>query len=96
MPDVAASDGSACSSGSPLSSHVLLAMGRTAEEAESTIRFSLGYATTKGEIEHAVEAVELAVREVRDVLGIAEKAYEARDEAGVAGATRWTGTIRYA
>jgi cysteine desulfurase len=96
MPDVAASDGSACSSGSPLPSHVLLAMGRTAEEAESTIRFSLGYATTKGEIEHAVEVVELAVREVRDLLGIAERACHYRDRVGVAPATRWTGAIRHA
>ena len=53
-----------------LPSHVLLAMGRTVEEAESTIRFSLGYATTKGDIEHAVEAVTRAVREVRGVLGL--------------------------
>jgi cysteine desulfurase len=95
MPDVAASDGSACSSGSPLPSHVLLAMGRTAEEAESTIRFSLGYATTKGEIEHAVEAVELAVREVRDLLGITGRGCDGRDRAGVA-AARGKGAIRYA
>jgi cysteine desulfurase len=96
MPDVAASDGSACSSGSPLPSHVLLAMGRTAEEAESTIRFSLGYATTKGEIEHAVEVVELAVREVRDLLGITGRKCDDRDRAGVAAATRWKGAIRHA
>jgi cysteine desulfurase len=82
MPDVAVSDGSACSSGSPLPSHVLLAMGRTAEEAECTIRFSLGYATTKGEIERAIEVVELAVRQVRDVLRIAEGACDERNHMG--------------
>ena len=69
MPEVAASDGSACSSGSPLPSHVLLAMGRTAEEAESTIRFSLGYGTTRDHVELAAEAAERAVKEVRAALG---------------------------
>jgi cysteine desulfurase len=69
MPEVAASDGSACSSGSPLPSHVLLAMGRTAEEAESTIRFSLGYGTTRQHVELAAEAVERAVKEVHAALG---------------------------
>lgn len=96
MPDVAASDGSACSSGSPLPSHVLLAMGRTADEAECTIRFSLGYATMKGEIEYAIEVVELAVRHVRDVLGLAERAYDERNQVGVVAATRSTGVIRHA
>jgi cysteine desulfurase len=96
MPDVAASDGSACSSGSPSPSHVLLAMGRTAEEAECTIRFSLGYATTKGEIEHAIEVVEVAVRQVRHVLGIAERACDERNQVDVVAATRSTGAIRHA
>lgn len=70
MPEVAASDGSACSSGSPLPSHVLLAMGRTAEEAECTVRFSLGYGTTRQQVELAVEAAEQAVKEVRAALGL--------------------------
>jgi cysteine desulfurase len=96
MPDVAASDGSACSSGSPLPSHVLLAMGRTVEDAESTIRFSLGYATTEGEIEYAAEAVELAVSEVRGLLGITERACDDRDSVGVAAMTRREGAIRHA
>jgi cysteine desulfurase len=95
MPDVAASDGSACSSGSPLPSHVLLAMGRSREEAESTIRFSLGYATTKGEIEHTIEVVERAVREVRDMLRITGRACDGLDQAGGAGAARWTRTIHH-
>lgn len=72
MPEVAASDGSACSSGSPLPSHVLLAMGRTAEEAESTVRFSLGYATTHADIQVAAGAAERAVKEVRAILGLEE------------------------
>lgn len=86
MPEVAASDGSACSSGSPLPSHVLLAMGRTAEEAESTIRFSLGHGTTGQHIELAVEATERAVKEVRAALGL-------KISAAVCGAEYNRGTV---
>ncbi|MFY1677382.1 cysteine desulfurase family protein [Streptomyces sp. WMMC905] len=65
MPHVAASDGSACSSGAPSPSHVLLAMGHSRDDADSTVRFSLGYATTERDVERAVEAVVQAVRNVR-------------------------------
>ncbi|MGP3733052.1 cysteine desulfurase family protein [Streptomyces sp. GDS52] len=68
MPDVAASEGSACASGAPTPSHVLLAMGLSREDADSTIRFSLGYATTDAEIEHAAQAVKRAVTQVRVAL----------------------------
>ncbi|MFB6822674.1 cysteine desulfurase family protein [Streptomyces virginiae] len=68
MPDVAASEGSACSSGAPTPSHVLLAMGRSREEADSTVRFSLGYATTASDIDRAASSVVRAVRQVRAAL----------------------------
>ncbi|MFJ9841675.1 cysteine desulfurase family protein [Kitasatospora sp. NPDC101155] len=68
MTDVAASEGSACSSGAPSPSHVLLAMGRSREEADSTIRFSLGYATTTDDIERAVSSTVRAVQHVRAAL----------------------------
>ncbi|MBF6223331.1 cysteine desulfurase [Nocardia abscessus] len=68
MPDVAASEGSACASGAPTPSHVLLGMGLSREDADSTIRFSLGYATTNHEIEHAARAVARAVTQVRSRL----------------------------
>src|SRR5262249_50044355 len=68
MPDVAASDGSACASGAPTPSHVLLAMGRSREDADSTIRFSCGYATTERDIERAVDATVRAVQEVRSLM----------------------------
>ncbi|MFE5879627.1 cysteine desulfurase family protein [Streptomyces hydrogenans] len=68
MPDVAASEGSACASGAPTPSHVLLAMGLSREDADSTIRFSLGYATTNAEIEHAAHAVKRAATHVRAAL----------------------------
>jgi cysteine desulfurase len=54
---VAASTGSACSSGRVEPSKVLLAMGLTPEEAKSTVRFSLSRFTTATEIEAAVAAL---------------------------------------
>ncbi|PIM72935.1 aminotransferase [Streptomyces sp. JV178] len=68
MPHVAASDGSACSSGAPSPSHVLLAMGRTRDDADATVRFSLGYATTGEDVERAIEAAADAVAQVRALL----------------------------
>lgn len=73
MPGVAASDGSACSSGAPTPSHVLLAMGRSHEDADCTVRFSLGYETTTSDIERAIEAVTIAVTRIREALGIQDQ-----------------------
>ncbi|MEZ0071640.1 cysteine desulfurase [Planotetraspora sp. GP83] len=68
MPHVAASEGSACSSGAPSPSHVLLAMGRSRDDADSTVRFSLGYATTPRDIACGIEAVTAAVTHVRSLI----------------------------
>lgn len=48
------SGGAACSSRSALPSHVMLAMGRTREEAKRGVRFSFGKETTEEEVERAV------------------------------------------
>jgi cysteine desulfurase len=81
MPAVAASEGSACTAGALEPSHVLLAMGLTRDEADCTIRFSLGYATTKADIDRAVGYVTEAVRHVRSTLGdsTAEQRSASRD-----------------
>ena len=42
--------GSACAAGAVEPSHVLLAMGRSAAEARSSLRISLGWSTTAAEI----------------------------------------------
>lgn len=68
MPHVAASEGSACSSGALEPSHVLLAMGLSRDEADCTVRFSLGYATTADDIGHAVHYVIDAARRVGDAM----------------------------
>jgi cysteine desulfurase len=62
---VAVSTGAACSSGRVEPSHVLLAMGLTADEARSTIRFSLSRFTTAEEIEQTVTLLREIVRRVK-------------------------------
>jgi len=52
---VAVSTGSACTSGSGKPSHVLSAMGLTPEQAQGTVRFSMGAHTTDDEVNLAVE-----------------------------------------
>ena len=54
---IAASTGSACSSGSTEVSHVLAAMGFPADEARGAVRLSLGRTTTDAEIDEAVRVV---------------------------------------
>jgi len=49
--------GSACAAGAVEPSHVLLAMGRNALEARSSVRLSLGWSTTLEEIEQAAEVI---------------------------------------
>ncbi|MWA02727.1 aminotransferase class V-fold PLP-dependent enzyme [Actinomadura sp. LD22] len=68
MPEVAASQGSACASGAPTPSHVLLAMGLSRDDADATVRYSFGFATTKHDIGHAVDATVRAVEHVRAAL----------------------------
>ncbi|MCU7923077.1 MAG: aminotransferase class V-fold PLP-dependent enzyme [Candidatus Thiodiazotropha sp. (ex Dulcina madagascariensis)] len=51
---VSLSSGSACKSGSPDPTHVLIAMGREAAEAHSAVRFSLCRDTTSEEIEETI------------------------------------------
>ncbi len=53
----AVSSGSACSSGAVEPSHVLLAMGLTAEDARSSVRFSLGPGNTVEQVDGLIEAV---------------------------------------
>jgi cysteine desulfurase len=62
QPHLAASTGSACSTGIPEPSHVLRAIGLSAQESESSVRFSLGRFTTAEEVSAAVQFVTEAAR----------------------------------
>ena len=61
QPKLAASTGAACSSGIPEPSHVLRALGLTADQSEASIRFSFGRFTTDEEIKNAANLVGTAV-----------------------------------
>ncbi|MGD0361447.1 MAG: cysteine desulfurase family protein [Bryobacteraceae bacterium] len=61
----AVSSGAACSSGAVEPSHVLTAIGLTADRARASIRFSLGRANTAEQVDALVEAVAAAVTHLR-------------------------------
>lgn len=61
QPKLAASTGAACSSGIPEPSHVLRALGLTAEQSEASIRFSFGRFTTDDEVKNAATLVATAL-----------------------------------
>ena len=62
---ICVSAGSACTSGSPKPSHVLLAIGLTTEQVHSSIRISLGEETTKEELDRTVEVLKEKVALLR-------------------------------
>jgi cysteine desulfurase len=62
---VAASVGSACTTGSTEPSHVLTAMGYPDDEARGSLRFSLGRSTTEAEIDEAVDIVPRVIADAR-------------------------------
>ena len=57
------STGSACSNGEP--SHVLLALGRSLKEAESSIRLSIGLSTNSKDIKQAIHILTNTIRSLR-------------------------------
>jgi cysteine desulfurase len=62
---IAASAGSACSSGSVEPSHVLLAIGLPVETARGALRMTLGKSTTAEAIDYTVDRLRTIVRELR-------------------------------
>ena len=62
---IAASVGSACTSGSTEVSHVLTAMGYPEEEARGALRLSLGRTTTDAEIDEAAVAIPRVLSSMR-------------------------------
>jgi len=64
---ISLSSGSACKSGSPEPTHVLIAMGRTEQEAHCSVRFSLSRYTTEEDIDATVSAL-VKVLEEKDMV----------------------------
>lgn len=64
---ICASSGSACSSGSLEPSHVLLAIGVSAERAHGSIRFTLGKENTIEQIDYSVEKLKETVDKLRAI-----------------------------
>ena len=64
---IACSTGAACSSGSVEPSHVLSAIGRTPEQARSSIRLSLGPYTAAEDIDATLEALPAVVERLRSL-----------------------------
>ena len=62
---IAVSTGSACSSGTLEPSHVLKAMGLGSSRAQSSLRFSLGSATTESDIDRVVAVLPGLVQKLR-------------------------------
>jgi len=67
MLGIAASSGSACSSGSLDPSHVLLAIGHSHETAHGSIRFSLGKGNNEKEIDYVLEVVPGIIKKIREM-----------------------------
>ncbi|MFP4249021.1 MAG: cysteine desulfurase NifS [Armatimonadota bacterium] len=67
MKDIAASSGSACTSGSLDPSHVLLAMGHPHEVAHGSLRLSLSRFTTEEEIDTVIETLPPIIQRLRDM-----------------------------
>jgi cysteine desulfurase len=71
---VAASGGTACSTGAVEPSHVLVAMGLPRELALSTVRFSLGHESRPADVARAAEVMPGVVAKVRKLAGMLGRA----------------------
>ena len=67
LQDVAVSSGSACATTNGEPSYVLRALGRNDQQAQSSLRLSLGRFTTEADIDFAAERVQTEVRRLRAV-----------------------------
>lgn len=64
--DLAVSAGSACSTGAEEGSHVLRALGRSSQIAQSSLRFSLGRFTTEAEVDFTIATVQRELPRLRN------------------------------
>ncbi|MBM3700134.1 MAG: cysteine desulfurase [Actinobacteria bacterium] len=62
---IAVSSGSACSSSSVKPSHALVAMGLSPQEAYGSLRITLGYENTFGQVDYFLENLERIIKDLR-------------------------------
>jgi cysteine desulfurase len=67
---VAVSTGSACQAGVPEPSHVVIALGRTDDEAAQVLRLTLGRTTTQADVDAALAVLPSAVERARAASGL--------------------------
>jgi cysteine desulfurase len=68
---IAVSTGSACQAGIPQPSHVVLAMGRSEEEARGSLRVSFGWTSTEADVDAVLAALPEAIARARRASGAA-------------------------
>jgi len=73
QPRIAASTGSACTSGTPEPSYVLRAIGLSEDDATASIRFSLGRHTTSTDVDEAVDLIDQTLSKLSNI-GLARTA----------------------
>ncbi len=80
MQGIAASSGSACTSGSLDPSHVLLAMGLSHEVAHGSLRMTLGRANTEEDIDYVLEVLPAIVKRLRAMSPLNDQSLECDDK----------------
>lgn len=70
MENISVSTGSACAAGAVEPSHVLLSIGLSKEQAQSSIRFSIGKYNTAEEIEYAAQKIIETIIRLRKLTGM--------------------------
>ncbi len=80
MKDIAASSGSACTSGSLEPSHVLLAIGRPHEIAHGSLRLSINHENTPQEIETIINVTKDVVEKLRSMSPVWDDLQKGRKE----------------
>lgn len=74
MENVAASSGSACTSGAIEPSHVLTAMGVPAVTARGSVRFSMGRSTTREQLQHVLYILPGIIERLREMSPVYKQA----------------------
>jgi len=70
LPEIAVTPGAACTSADPKPSHVLVALGRSPDLINATLRFSLGRFSTGEDVEVAASAVVREIARLRSAMGV--------------------------